>query len=428
MHDLISTQNKFEINYLKPKIYGFFLIATGNYKQYLRSIIIGIKEKILTHEQKILLISTDDLEYLKQFDYLTDDKINYVANVIHHLGYPSNTLYRYEYFLMFDKSVLKQCDYLIFLNINMQINKKIDTLSLGECDLFFTSHPENNKNNTMFIRSVENNKKSTAYIKYTNDIANKEIYLCGGFNGGKTSTFLNMCNILKKNIENDDKNNMCAKWHDESHLNWFYYNYNEQLKIKIYDHYYCSTYMTPIKKDHHAVRSHNYEIVGWSGNLFVDVLNAFKILCNNKYVGFQFENIKYNSSRQGILKNFYRVENKIKITKYSINTECENFIAEKISAHIEMFNVVINKKIRKFQKKYNDYYGVILINFNVEKIKNINEKFVGKKLYYKQKKTELNFTKILSLSKFICDDDKIILIISELSKAKFNVVPTFIKL
>ena len=56
-------------------------------------------------------------------------------------------------------------------------------------------------------------------------------YVMGGFNGGKTETFLKMSEELSKNINEDLKNNIIAVWHDESHLNKYIIDKN----IKILD-------------------------------------------------------------------------------------------------------------------------------------------------------------------------------------------------
>jgi hypothetical protein len=164
--------------------------------------------------------------------------------------------------------------------------------------------------------------------------------------------------------------------------------------------------MEPIKKNHKLVRSHDYIVIGWSGNILNDIINGCKMHCNGYTVGYQFANIKYNNSRQGILKNFFRVENRMKITSYPTNIKCDNINTNKIKEFASMLNINFNTRmVRKFKKKYGDYVGVILLNMNNESIKKINKECKEKKLFYRPKKTEYNLIKILSLKKIICDDE-----------------------
>jgi len=380
--------------------YGIFLIATGNYIQYVTDILSNIKEKFLPHHKKIILLSTDDTTCVEKINYLFDNNFEIYINKINHLGYPSDTLYRFEYFLKFDKKILNLTTFLCFMNINIEINEIVLNLNIDEYDLFFVSHPENKKCN-MFVKSVETNKKNTAYL---DKMMNCE-YICGGFHGGKTKYFLKMCEILKKNIELNDKNNMCAKWYDESHLNWYNCTYNKKLNIIVLNYEYMTNILKPINKNHKLIRSHNYNIIGWSGSILIDIINGCKEYCNGNNVGYQFSNIKYNNSRNGVLKNFFRVENKMKIINYTKNIKCENFDECKIKKFVSMLNFDFNKKtVKKFKKKYNNYVGIILFDMNKEKIQKINNEYKNV-LFYRPKKTENNLIKILSLNTILSDGD-----------------------
>jgi hypothetical protein len=380
-------------------VYGIFLIATGNYTQYLENTLLDIKHKFFHQHKRVILISTNDVNCKLQFYHLVDEKFQIHVNIIKHLGYPSDTLYRFEYFLQFNQKIFESTTYLCFMNVNIKITKIIDDLCIEHFDLFFVSHPEN-KNCDMFVKSVETNKKNTAYV----DKSIRNEYICGGFHGGKTEHFLLMCNILKKKIRLNDNNNMCAKWHDESHLNW--YNCNCKSNIKILECDYMTNMIEPIKKKHQLVRSHEYHIIGWSGNILIDILNGCKTYCNGYNVGYQFANIKYNNSRDGLLKNFFRAENRMKITKYPTKVKCDIFDENKIKEFVSMLNINFDTKlIRKFQKKHSDCIGIILLNINNDSVKKINKLYPEKKLFYRPNKTEYNLLKILSLKKIICDDD-----------------------
>ncbi|MFR8222171.1 MAG: hypothetical protein ACLU9T_14650 [Blautia faecis] len=61
----------------------------------------------------------------------------------------------------------------------------------------------------------DRNKKSTAYIPWNCG----SYYVIGAMFCGTSNAFIKMSKTLKKNIEEDLKRNIIAKWHDESQLN-----------------------------------------------------------------------------------------------------------------------------------------------------------------------------------------------------------------
>jgi hypothetical protein len=67
------------------------------------------------------------------------------------------------------------------------------------------------------LGSWEENALSTAYV----DPKQRRKYVHGAVWFGKRESFLMMCRILSENVSCDEANGYIAKWHDESHLNWF---------------------------------------------------------------------------------------------------------------------------------------------------------------------------------------------------------------
>lgn len=62
---------------------------------------------------------------------------------------------------------------------------------------------------------LERDPKSLAYIPYNKGYK----YVCGGVNGGETTAYLEMIDVLKKRIDEDLSNGIIAIFHDESHIN-----------------------------------------------------------------------------------------------------------------------------------------------------------------------------------------------------------------
>lgn len=376
IYDIIPISNeKFKIVDHENKIYGIFLVATGKYKQYLAQIINGIKTNFLPNEKKILFISLDDEKYIEQFNDLLTPNIYCVTNLIDQLGFPGDTLYRFEYFLKFcDKKLnvcgintIYDCDYLMFMNLNMQINECINTLSLGKSSLFFTKHP-GNKFSNMRENSREPNKKSTAYLNSFCE------YVCGGFNGGKTLEYIEMAKTLAKNIKKDDIENIVAIWHDETHINWFY-SKNIDKCIKVFSYYYCSPltkpyvespYMSPVSKQHKEIRHNNYHIIGWGKCITHDIDNLCKSLCKyNVLPGLTFSNIKYNSSRQGLLKYIYRTEVKQNGYKYEKNIVCDKYEEKLVKQIVAKLNVDY-EHTKYFKSEYENHIVIFSTSQNEE--------------------------------------------------------------
>jgi hypothetical protein len=143
------------------------------------------------------------------------------------LGWPDNTLKRFHIFLSIENQ-LTNMDYLFFFNANLVILEKINKeefLPINNKNLVATLHPGfYNKKRKKF--TYENNKKSTAYIEKSQG----ENYFAGGLNGGKASNFLEAMKTMHDNTDIDTKNNVIAKWHDESHWNKYLIN---RIDIKI---------------------------------------------------------------------------------------------------------------------------------------------------------------------------------------------------
>ncbi len=133
------------------------------------------------------------------------------------LGWPGNTLNRFDMFLKIEEKLL-QFDYTFFFNSNYLCPTPIseeDFLPTDK-DLVVVIHPRNylKKPDEM---PYDRNPESLACIP----IGEGERYVMGGLNGGKTKNYLAMVKHLKKNTDIDSSKGVVALWHDESHLNRF---------------------------------------------------------------------------------------------------------------------------------------------------------------------------------------------------------------
>jgi histo-blood group ABO system transferase len=185
---------------------GVLLIATNKYIRFAKNILNDIDKHFLNGHDVTPFLFTDHEDY--------SHDVNFKKYKIDHKPWPKVTLERYHTFLTVEEE-LQKCDYLFYLDVDMKIVQNINEEILGES--VATVHPGYRGG----IGTPERRRISTACIASSC----KNTYFAGGFNGGSSKEFLRMSKAIKKNIEQDYKNNIIARWHDESHMNkWFYEN------------------------------------------------------------------------------------------------------------------------------------------------------------------------------------------------------------
>lgn len=138
------------------------------------------------------------------------------------LGWPDNTLKRFHVFLKIKQQLEQETDYLFFCNANLLFKSPVDSEILPSNDsngLVGTLHPgfyeSSNKEFT-----YERRMNSSAYIPE----GIGEYYYAGGFSGGCTKAYLQLCETIKSWIDIDESNNIVAIWHDESQINKYFIN------------------------------------------------------------------------------------------------------------------------------------------------------------------------------------------------------------
>ena len=192
---------------------GIVIIATGKYTCYLEDLIGSCELNLLPNTSKKYFVFTDqDIESQPNRNKII--KINQDK-----LGWPFDTLMRFHMMLSI-KDYLIQQDYILFMNANMTVSKKVgDEILPGEENGFLMGvhHPgfflighanlpyERNPEISCFVGSEDGDK-----------------YFQGCFNGGRAQEWLKMCEVLASMIDKDLQKNLIPVWHDESYLNWYY--------------------------------------------------------------------------------------------------------------------------------------------------------------------------------------------------------------
>jgi len=190
-------------------------ICTGPYRIFWDEFYKSSNNYFLKKHEKHYFIFTDDVNFPKSFDITIIQK--------QCQGFPNDSLFRFQMFLEI-KDQLLNYDYTYFFNSNMQfvdfVNEEIFPNLTNENGLVGVLHPGHYNKNYLFF-PYERNVRSKAFIPFkTNHIYR---YFMGGVNGGKTLNYIDLIARCAINIEDDYKKGIIAVYHDESHLNSFFF-------------------------------------------------------------------------------------------------------------------------------------------------------------------------------------------------------------
>lgn len=182
-------------------VIAFILIATGGerYTKFLSPLMGSIWRYMPNNE---IVIFSDEVKIEQSID-----KRIYTWHIRHQpdLGWPRATLMRYHAMLR-QRDLLERFSHVFYMDIDMLVVNPIKEEEILSEGLTAVTHPG-------FPEAFERNPRSTAYVD------NNPTYYQGCLIGGRTDKFLSMCETIANNIDIDDRNELMAVWHDESHLN-----------------------------------------------------------------------------------------------------------------------------------------------------------------------------------------------------------------
>lgn len=178
------------------------LVATGKlYHQYINPMLKSAYEYFIPHNVFVWTDCTDPLAIWGDGRIIPWKP----------QGFPFTTLLRYHTFLT-QREQLEKFKYIFYADVDAYFAdfvKPEDVLADGISATlhagFWKSIPE--------AFPLEKNPVSAAFVKHARN------YFAGGFVGGTSREFLEMCEMIKKSIDADQKKGIMAIWHDESHLN-----------------------------------------------------------------------------------------------------------------------------------------------------------------------------------------------------------------
>jgi hypothetical protein len=191
---------------------GILYICTGPYILFWEDFYKSFENKFIKDYEKHYFVFTNSNDIYNS----QNERVHLYS--IENQPWPLVTLLRFQTFLSAEKDIEK-CDYLLFSNANIVCEKEILSDEIlpredkGE-NIFVTTHPGYYQKPRVFF-PYERSQRSLAYIPWNLG----KTYVIGAFFGGTSKAFIELCKTLKKNIEEDLKKNVIARWHDESHLN-----------------------------------------------------------------------------------------------------------------------------------------------------------------------------------------------------------------
>lgn len=203
----------------KPTI-GILYIATGRYTIFWEEFYRSAERYFIPECEKHYFVFTDHPEHIKHqgnVSFYHQEK----------LGWPYDTLMRFDIFLKAEEKLHKM-DYLYFFNSNIEF---IDTITLDaftsqEQALLGILHPgfwDKGPQDFTYDRTPQ----CRAYIPQGAGYK----YFMGGGNGGEAKRFIRLIKELSQRIQADLNEGIIALWHDESHLNRYYYEHHTEVKV-----------------------------------------------------------------------------------------------------------------------------------------------------------------------------------------------------
>lgn len=199
---------------------GILYICTGKYDIFWENFYLSAERYFMQKPDmtREYYVFTDSVSLFGERENLHIHKIEQK-----NLGWPNNTLKRFHIFLHIKERLLQETDFLFFCNANLSFQLPVNEEILPPFNsngLVGTLHPGfYNVSNIDF--TYERNPQSTAYIAK----GSGEHYYAGGFSGGRTEAYIQLCETIKAQVDRDETNNLVAIWHDESHINRYFLNY-----------------------------------------------------------------------------------------------------------------------------------------------------------------------------------------------------------
>lgn len=228
-------------------------VATNIYLEYWKKMVRSAIANLPARRAQFVVF-TDDPQSANVFASQYPESLFSVVGIPSY-GWPEATLYRYK--LINDNASRISGSIVVHVDADMLFvsNAELLTVDSDESCVTLVKHPGYRrplglrrlefylrspsfliKDVLMRIRlgalgSWETNPLSSAFVPRSR----RQTYVAGGLWWGHQAAILSMCASLADRTKVDDSTGIVAKWHDESHLNWFAATHT----VRITDSGYC---------------------------------------------------------------------------------------------------------------------------------------------------------------------------------------------
>jgi histo-blood group ABO system transferase len=180
-------------------------VATNRYINFVPRLLDDIEKYFLPGNDIKCLLFTD-----QEVETSNNIKVSQIGNKT----WPEPALKKYNYIIS-EFDYLKDFDYLYLFDADVGIVDTVDAEVLQ--DLVGVLHPYKILE-PKEIYPYEKRPQSTAYVADEKH----NLYYAAAFVGGRSANFLEMSRIISERVNEDERNGIIAKWHDESHLNKYF--------------------------------------------------------------------------------------------------------------------------------------------------------------------------------------------------------------
>lgn len=201
---------------------AIIFIGTGKYINFLPKFYENVEKYFLPNSQKTFLVFTDGK--------LEESPENIIPYYQKHLEWPYITLTRFEIINRARDEISKN-DLLVFLDADtLVVDEVLEEDFISDKPLFGVWHPCHNMGmppHNKLPGSFETNPLSLAYVNVEEE--KPSVYYQGCLWGGKVPKVLDMIDELQDRVDKDLKKNVIAVWHDESHINKYFIEHQDEV-------------------------------------------------------------------------------------------------------------------------------------------------------------------------------------------------------
>jgi histo-blood group ABO system transferase len=213
-----NAQKKFKV--------GLCIVATGRYDTFAKKLIASARPFFCTNHDVTYFVFTDgNMQSEKDVEVIFQKRI----------GWPHDSLKRFH---IYDdhKEKLASMDYLFAIDADMRFEGVVGDEILGS----LVGVPRD----VGIHITYEKNKQSKAYLSRKKG----KHYFAGAFYGGSKKEFFKLVKTLKENVDSDLSFNYIAAWHDESHLNRYFYDHAPTVVLPFSYCFYTESWQHPYER------------------------------------------------------------------------------------------------------------------------------------------------------------------------------------